>query len=96
MKNDKDNEQPDNKPGGADTPNVGSGDEYAKGWNSDDWDIVSDRPDVSKRNHVSGHPLTGKDDANEVHRDDDSGSSQRGMGGTTDDNRGSNPAQSSE
>ena len=83
----KENRQKDT----ADKPDIKAGDQYAKGWESTEWDIVGNRPDVSKRQHVSGHPVTGNDDGNEVHGNDDSGSSQRGLGGTTDDNRGNVP-----
>ena len=67
-----------------------SGDEYKAGWESSEWDIVNDKADVSKRNHASGDPVVDKD-RNEIKDNDDSGSSQRGLGGTTADNRGNAP-----
>jgi len=69
-----------------------SGDQYREGWVSENWDIVgANKPDVSKRNHASGDPV-GNGDKNEIKRDDDSGSSERGLGGTTQDNQGDNAA----
>jgi hypothetical protein len=75
-----------------DEKKIKSGDEYAEGWESGSWDIVNDnKPDLSKRNHASGDPLVNKD-KNEIKHDDDSGSAQRGLGGTSDANRGDNSA----